>query len=345
MSDKDENVANNEEHQAVKAEGTDKQEQHDSIDEKLSALVVTVQSIVGESSKNTRSSLRSTRIAVVAALAVACTAGFISLSAAKRMDTVSANQSPVVAQAAEPGAGYKFKSEEDFQQAVISSLNQMVKDKQEQEMADKLAKQKLAPEEVPGDKKIYGDLSARFTLVEFSETECPFCTKHHPTMKSLVDSSQGNINWEWKHLPLSFHNPAALQQAIVGECVAEQGGNRKFWVYIDEVFRLTAGNGKGVADLTGLVESLGVDMAAIRKCVGDPRAKQIVEADVDQAGKLNITGTPATIIVDNQTGNSHLISGAQPVGAFSAVIERMLKETASIEDGDSSAEPAVSPEA
>lgn len=298
-------------------------------DNQIQSLETTTRSI--------RRGLVATRIAVAASLAISFAAGFVALSAAKQVEAVvhaAPQASPVVQ--SEAVGGYSFATEQDFQAAVVASLNKMVKDRQASEMTSKLAKQKEAVDEVPGDRKIYGALDARFTLVEFSETECPFCTKHHPTLKNLVDNSSGNINWEWKHLPLSFHNPAALQQAIVGECVAEQGGNRMFWVYIDEVFRQTAGNGKGVPDLTGLVESLGVDMDGVRTCVGNSKAKKIVEADMEQANKLNISGTPATIIVDNQTGSSHIISGAQPEGAITAVIERMLKETLKTSDASGS---------
>lgn len=229
---------------------------------------------------------------------------------------------------------FSFSSEANFQEAVVRALNKMVQDRQAKDMELKSQQFELASNDAPGNKKIYGSLNARFTLVEFSETECPFCVRHHPVLKSLVDSSQGNINWQWKHLPLGFHNPAALQQAIVGECVAEQQGNRGFWIYIDEVFKQSAGNGKGVADLTGLVENMGLDLPTLRECVTKEHIKEIVDADIEQASKLGISGTPATIIVDNQTGRSHIISGAQPAGAFTATIERMLKEGNRLDDGE-----------
>lgn len=263
-------------------------------------------------------------IALVAAIASAAAAG---LSVQNMQSTKEVRAELTALKAKLPVAqGYGFTSETDFQEAVVKSLNRMVKDKQARDMEAKAKRFKLASNDAPGNKKIYGDLNARFTLVEFSETECPFCLKHHPVMKNIVDSSGGNINWEWKHLPLSFHNPAALQQAIVGECVAEQLGNRGFWIYIDEVFKKSSGGGKGVADLSELVESMGVDMGTLRECVGSNRGKEIVESDLEQGSKLNISGTPATIVVDNHTGRSHIISGAQPAGAFMSVIERMLKE-------------------
>ncbi|WP_245228378.1 DsbA family protein [Vibrio mytili] len=125
---------------------------------------------------------------------------------------------------------YRFKSEERFNNAVQKALEHFVQQKREQDIQAKYAKYESAPEQVPDDKRIYGNLNARFTLVEFSDLECPFCKKFHDTPKEVVDASNGNINWQWKHLPLSFHNPAAEKEALAAECVAEQKGNRGFWV-------------------------------------------------------------------------------------------------------------------
>lgn len=264
-------------------------------------------------------------LSAVGVIAGAVAIGISAFSLSTSLDVKKSLAELVASQKAT--AGYHLESEEHFQEAVVSALNKMVKERQEQNIQAKYDTYKLAPEEVPGGKKIYGNLNARFTLVEYSETECPFCLKHQPTMKNLVDQSKGNINWQWKHLPLSFHNPAAIQQAIVGECVAEQQGNRAFWVYIDEVFKKSAGGGKGVADLSLLVEEMGVDMGELRKCIGSNKMRDVVEADMEQAAQFNISGTPATFVVDNQTGKTHLISGAQPAGAFMATIRRMMDES------------------
>ncbi|MDW1951409.1 thioredoxin domain-containing protein, partial [Vibrio sp. 812(2023)] len=144
---------------------------------------------------------------------------------------------------------YRFKSEERFNNAVQKALEHFVQQKREQDIQAKYAKYESAPEQVPDDKRIYGNLNARFTLVEFSDLECPFCKKFHDTPKEVVDASNGNINWQWKHLPLSFHNPAAEKEALAAECVAEQKGNRGFWVFLDEVFAKSQGNGGGVPNL------------------------------------------------------------------------------------------------
>lgn len=261
-------------------------------------------------------------LSAVAVMMAVMLVAVLALAAKMRSELIEVSQQAPVA------SGFTFESEAHFHDAVVRSLNKMVADKQNEQMQEKLQHYELAEQYVPDNKKIYGNLDARFTLVEFSETECPFCLRHHPTMRELVDTSSGNINWQWRHLPLSFHNPAALHQAIVGECIAEQKGNKAFWVYIDEVFARSAGGGKGVPNLLELSEFMGADTGKLRECIGSDRAKAIVEADLEEAKKLGINGTPATIVVDNHTGRRHVISGAQPAGAFISTINRMANETA-----------------
>lgn len=224
------------------------------------------------------------------------------------------------------GKGFTFKNEAEFKEAVISTLNEIAQERSKESLKSKLGDFELAADIVPDGRKIYGSLDARFSLVEFSETECPYCIRHHKTMKDLVDASKGNVNWEWKHLPLGSHNPAAMTQAVIGECIAEQKGNRYFWAYIDEVFEQSRGGGQGVQDLLGLVESYDVDLGEIRKCAGSSDARDLVNEDVELAGNLGISGTPATYVVDNQTGNSQMVTGAQPSGVFTSTIKRLMDQ-------------------
>lgn len=233
---------------------------------------------------------------------------------------------------------FTFKSEAEFKKAVVSTLNEIALERNQESLDSKLDSVELAPETAPDGRKIYGNLNARFSLVEFSETECPFCIRHQDTMKSLVDTSKGNINWEWKHLPLGSHNPAAMTQAVIGECIAEQKGNRYFWAYIDEVFESSRGNGQGVQDLLGLVESYDVDLDEIRKCAASSEARAIVDEDIELAGSLGISGTPATFVVDNQTGNSQVVTGAQPSGVFTSTIKRLMDQADVMDQAHSNAQ-------
>lgn len=215
---------------------------------------------------------------------------------------------------------------EAFEKAVEKAIENRITQEKEQVKQDRLQNYQLASNDIPDDKHIYGNYNARFTLVEFSDIECPYCKRFHDTPKSIVDQSKGHVNWQWKHLPLSFHNPVAEVEAQATECVADIAGNQMFWVYLDELFKQTRGNGQG-ADVLGVADSLGIDKKALQGCLDSGKFKEKVQSDIAQATKMGINGTPATFLVDNQTGKHQLLSGAQPEQAFIAAIRKMAAES------------------
>lgn len=88
---------------------------------------------------------------------------------------------------------------------------------------------------VTSDDHFYGNENARIVLVEYSDFECPFCTRFHPTAKKAVDEFADSVALVYRHFPLSFH-PNAQQAAEASECVAKEGGNEAFWSYADSLF-------------------------------------------------------------------------------------------------------------
>lgn len=223
--------------------------------------------------------------------------------------------------------GITFKSKAEFEAAVAESINKFVAQKQQADIEQKYALFQGAPEKVEDGKHIYGDLGARFTLVEFSDMECPFCKQFHDTPKQIVDASKGNVNVQWKHMPLDFHNPAARKEALAAECIAEQKGNRGFWVFVNDIFYHSQGNGAGVADLASVATGVGADLDVLRECLRSGKYEDKVEADIQKAKSYGVNGTPATFVVDNQTGKSQLLGGAQPAQAIMAVMRKMMIES------------------
>jgi protein-disulfide isomerase len=278
----------------------------------------------------TEQSTKSLRLGVVAAILLGLVGtGFGIYQFVKEKDLAQeiANVKSTVNQVKD-AEGVTFKSKAEFEAAVAESINKFVAQKQQADIDQKYAQFEAAPEKVEEGKHIYGDLGARFTLVEFSDMECPsFCKRFHDTPKQIVDASKGNVNWQWKHMPLDFHNPAAHKEALAAECIAEQKGNRGFWVFVNDIFHHTQGNGGGVADLASVVTGVGADLDAFRECLGSGKYEDKVEADIQKAKSYGVNGTPATFVVDNHTGKSQLLGGAQPAQAIMAVMRKMMIES------------------
>ena len=100
---------------------------------------------------------------------------------------------------------------------------------------------------------LFGSASARWTITEFADLECPYCKTYTPELKRWVNQ-QSDVNLQWHHLPLQFHGPAAIHQARLVECAGVLGGADAFWRAVDQVFQRTRSNGQGFRghlDVTG----------------------------------------------------------------------------------------------
>jgi protein-disulfide isomerase len=82
----------------------------------------------------------------------------------------------------------------------------------------------------PANDHIRGPKDAPYSLIEYSDFECPYCQRHWPTVQQLI-ADESDVNWVYRHFPLSFH-AHAQQAAIASECAAQQG---KFWEYGDVI--------------------------------------------------------------------------------------------------------------
>ena len=231
----------------------------------------------------------------------------------------AATDSPV------PGIAY---SKAEMQGFVTSAIEVGIKTRNEAHIASAMAvvfkKHELAPEETPNNAHVFGDLRARFTLAEFSDLECGFCKKLHPTLKEIVERSSGAVNWQWRHLPLGFHNPSANSAAVAAECYSEQKTNRGFWVFIDQWFDQSRMNGQGVKDISKFAVSLGADKNLFDSCMASGKFDELIASHVSMAEKVGASGTPATVVIDNLTGDKEFISGAQNSQAFVQVMKKMI---------------------
>ena len=80
--------------------------------------------------------------------------------------------------------------------------------------------------------RVQGNTStAKATIIEYSDIDCPFCKRLHPTLDSLVN--EGKIVWVYRHSPIPQLHPDAYNKAITAECIAEVGGIDAFWKYLD----------------------------------------------------------------------------------------------------------------
>lgn len=167
--------------------------------------------------------------------------------------------------------------------------------------------------EVTNKDHVAGDLKkAKVVLVEYSDFECPFCERHHPTMKQIASEYGDQVAWVYRHFPLSFH-PQARPAAIASECAAEQG---KFWEFGDTLFA----NQDKLSDsfYKETAKNLGMNTTKFEKCLTSDAAAKAVDEDYQTGLTAGVNGTPATFV------NGQLLSGAVPAEQIKALIDAEL---------------------
>lgn len=158
-----------------------------------------------------------------------------------------------------------------------------------------------------------GPADAPVTIVEFSDYECPFCVRAEPTVKDLLAKYPGKIKLVYRDFPLPMH-PRAPKAAEAAHCAGDQG---KYWEMHDRLF--APGTKLEIADLKAHAREVGVDGTKFDKCLDSGEKAKEVEANRKAGDEAGVSGTPAFFI------NGRLLSGAQPLEAFSAIVDQELK--------------------
>lgn len=173
---------------------------------------------------------------------------------------------------------------------------------------------------------VRGSRDARVLLIEYSDLECPFCRRFHPTAKQIVDAYDGQVAWVYRHFPLDQLHSKADKEAEAVECAAEIGGNDGFWKLTDKIFEVTpANNGLNLDDLPALASGVGLNQNRFKQCLDSGRFAAHVEEDYQSGIKAGVSGTPGNILLDTKTGKTKLIPGALPLDSFKIEIDSMLK--------------------
>lgn len=206
------------------------------------------------------------------------------------------------------------KSDTEIQAAIAERT------KAESEEATKRAKE--LQESIAG-LPFRGKADAPITVIEFSDFQCPYCSRGAQTMEQLVAKYPNDVKFVFKHFPLNFH-PWAMPAAISASCAANQKPEA-FWTLHDAYFKnqkdLNPGN---IADKTReYLAGSGLDMAKFVACAEDKdseeykKAAQSVNADMSLGGRHGVTGTPGFFV------NGHFLNGAMPIEQFEETIAKI----------------------
>jgi len=158
-----------------------------------------------------------------------------------------------------------------------------------------------------------GPADAPVVLVEYTDYQCPYCDRAQPTLNAIRERYGDSVLHVFKNLPLPMHQQAGLA-AEAALCAGDQG---KFWELHDWLFANK--NNISHDTLVAQAEAIPLDVAVFTQCLGTRAHKDQVDADAAEAAAFGIRGTPGFVI------NGRILTGAQPLDAFIAVIDDELK--------------------
>ena len=147
---------------------------------------------------------------------------------------------------------------------------------------------------------VRGNPDAAVAIVEFSDTECPFCKMFHTTMQSIIDTygKDGRVAWVYRHFPLDSLHQKARKEAESTECVKEQLGSAGFWKMLDSIYANTPSNdGLDAAKLPEFAKTAGADVTEFNTCLASGKFASKVEADFQDGVKAGAQGTPYSVLV------------------------------------------------
>lgn len=166
-----------------------------------------------------------------------------------------------------------------------------IRDTSKDPFADIRAKIKL------GDSPSQGPATAKLTVVEFSDFECPHCQELYSVLK-VVEPEFPQVRWVYKNFPLEQIHPWAMTAALAGRCVYKASGSSAFLKYQDTIFTtqnaITADNAWD--QVTAAAVNAGVSADALHSCMTAPETKAVVDADIAEGKTVGVESTPTFFI-------------------------------------------------
>ena len=177
-----------------------------------------------------------------------------------------------------------------------------------------------APASAPasgGGRISLGVPTAPVTIVEFTDFQCPYCSRGAQTVKQIMAKYEGKVRLIVRHFPLPSH-PVAMPAALYFEAIALQSPE-KAWRFYDALFADQTKLAGGEEYLKKVAGGLDVDMDRVAKDLGNEQIKARIASDMKDFETSRFDGVPVFVI------NGTVLVGAQPIEMFTEVIEAALK--------------------
>jgi protein-disulfide isomerase len=177
---------------------------------------------------------------------------------------------------------------------------------------------------------VRGNSSAKVTIVNFDDLECPYCARLHTEFfPDAMNRYKGMVKFIYIDYPLTSIHPWAMHAAVNANCLADQSGTA-YWNYVDYLHTNGAevsGSGNDPAKAATRLDQLAtqegardhLDAAKLQACVAKQDESQI-RAEMKAGDKLGVDATPTFFV------NGERWSGMLDEPQLWIMIDRALRE-------------------
>lgn len=167
---------------------------------------------------------------------------------------------------------------------------------------------------------VRGDRDAPIVLIEYGDFQCPACASYYPMVKSLEEKYPGQVQFVFRHFPLSQIHPNAFAASRAAEAAGSQG---KFFEMHDKLYETQALWGSVTTNqqslFEGYAEELGLDMGQFKEDYKSTQVADRINFDIDSGtDTFGVQSTPTFILQGEKIDNP------QDVAGFEKLIDEAL---------------------
>ncbi|NLZ16173.1 MAG: thioredoxin domain-containing protein [Desulfobulbaceae bacterium] len=163
---------------------------------------------------------------------------------------------------------------------------------------------------------IRGKQDAPVTIVEFSDFQCPFCSKIMPVLEKILNAHPDTVRVAFKHLPLNRIHPQAEPAARATIAAQKQG---KFWELHDALFSLSETDWARPDVIETAAKQAGLEMARFVSDWNSEETRMKLAKDIMDAQNADVSATP-----------SLFVNGKPVQDRSQEAIERMIAEALAV---------------
>jgi protein-disulfide isomerase len=163
--------------------------------------------------------------------------------------------------------------------------------------------------------------TAKLTLVEFGDYECPACIEYHPFVKQILSDFSGQVNYVFRNFPLSQHANAPIS-AYAAEAAGLQG---KYWQMHDKIYESTTewvASTDAKSIFIGYAGALGLDIKKFTGDIDSDAIKNKVQSDISDGNLVKLNATPTFYLNGVKVGS---LTGSY--ANFKSIISAELSKT------------------